>query len=316
MAGMTQTAVTTRSIAVLGLGPMGAALASALAAGGHRVTAWNRTPRTLAEHGLDGVARLELVDDPTAAVAGADVVLISVRDHTASRGLVAAIAPMAGDAVVVNTSTGSPAESVESARRASELGLRYVTATVMVPTPMVGTEHCLVLYAGEPDDVAPAVAALAPLGGSADETGTDHAVPPALDLAMLDIYFAGMYAFLHSTALVCRHGVDPTRYLPYAEAIIETLRGSLPGLATSVTERRYATGEARLDMCLAFLQHIVTSSDESGLPSGLPALIRDASARAMQRHPADTDWDVVAEELLPQLPARSPASPGRIGGAR
>lgn len=295
---MTQTAVTTRSVAVLGLGPMGAALARALAAGGHRVAAWNRTPRTLAEHGLDGAARLEIVGDPTAAVAGADVVVVSVRDHTASRDLVAAIAPTAGDVVVVNTSTGSPAESVESARQASELGVRYVTGTVMVPTPMVGTEHCLVLYAGESDDVAASVAALTPLGGSADETGTDHAVPPALDLAMLDVYFAGMYAFLHSTALVGRHGVEPARYLPYAEAIIETLKGSLPGLATSMTERSYASGAARLDMCLAFLQHIVTSSDESGVPSALPALIRDASARAMQRHPADTDWDVVAEELL------------------
>lgn len=295
---MTQTADSTQSIAVLGLGPMGAALARALAVGGHQVTAWNRTPRSLAEHGLDGVANLSLVEDPTAAVAGSDVVVLSVRDHTVSRALVAAIAPTLASAVVVNTSTGSPAETVESARLAAELGIRYVTCTVMVPTPMVGTEQCLVLYAGEPDDVVAATAALTPLGGEADETGTDHAVPPALDLAMLDVYFAGMYAFLHSTALVGKHAIEPARYLPYAEAIIDTLKGSLAGLASSMTDRSYRTGEARLDMCLAFLEHIVASSDEVGVPSALPALVRDASLRAMKRYPADTDWDVVAEELL------------------
>ncbi|GAB2623684.1 NAD(P)-binding domain-containing protein [Pseudactinotalea suaedae] len=295
---MTSTPVTTTSIAVLGLGPMGAALTRALASGGHRLTAWNRTARTLTEHGLDGGGDVALVGNPEAAVAGAEVVVVCVRDHTASRELVAAVAPLLGDAVLVNVSTGSPEEAAESARQAAALGVRYVTGAVMVPTPMVGTDECLVLYAGAPNDVATATAALAPLGGVADDVGTDHAVPPVLDLAMLDIYFAGMYAFLHATALAGRYGVDPARFLPYAEGVTDTLRGSLPGLSASMTDRTYRTGEARLDMCLAFLEHIVTASAESGVPSALPALIRDASARALRQHPADTDWDVVAEELL------------------
>lgn len=296
---MTSTATTTSTVAVLGLGPMGAAIATVLASE-HRVTAWNRTVRSLADHGLDGVAHLDLAEDPVAAAAGADVVVVCVRDHTVSRELVARIAPALADAVLVNVSTGTPDEAAESARQAAALGIRYVTGAVMVPTPMVGTGQCLVLYAGEPDDLAVATAALAPLGGVADRTGADHAVPPALDLAMLDVYFAGMYAFLHSAALAGRHGIEPARYLPYAEGIVDTLRGTLPGLATAIAEREYRTGEARLDMCLAFLEHIVTSSDEVGVPSALPRLVRDASLRAQQRFPAETDWDVVAEELLPQ----------------
>lgn len=84
--------------------------------------------------------------------------------------------------------------------------------------------------------------------------------------------------------------------------IVDTLRSSLPGLAAAATERTYRTGEARLDMCLAFLERIVTSSDDAGVPSAAPALIRDASARALAHHPAETDWDVVAEELLTSEP--------------
>ena len=48
------------TIAVLGLGAMGAAIARAAAAMGNRVLAWNRTPRSLEEFGLDGAGDIEL----------------------------------------------------------------------------------------------------------------------------------------------------------------------------------------------------------------------------------------------------------------
>lgn len=285
-------------IAALGLGPMGAAITRALAVAGHDVAAWNRTPRSLDALGLDGLERVRLATSPDEAIADADLVVICVRDHTASADLVEQVAAATNHPVVVNLSTGTPSEATRSAEHAHGLGLRYVTGAVMVPTPMVGTEQCFVLCAGVPDDLDAAAPLLAAMGGTSDLVGEDHAVPPALDLAMLDVYFAGMYAFLHSAAMVGAHGIDPARYLPYAEGIVATLGGSLPDLATAIERRTYDGGEARLDMCLAFLDHIVATSEEVGIEPGLAAVVRDASAAAMARWPADTDWDVVAEDLL------------------
>ena len=283
-------------VAVLGLGPMGSAIARSLAAAGAPVRAWNRSPRSLDDLGAAG--RVEILESTTEAVAGARLVVVCVRDHRASRAVIEAAAPSIGDAVVVNASTGTPADALASAEHASALGLRYVTAAVMVPTPMVGTDQCFVLYAGAADDIGEAVALQEALGGIVDVVGDDHAVPPALDLAMLDVYFAGMYAFLHSAALAAAHGIEPARYLPYAEGIVDTLRGTLPDLTTAIERRTYDGGEARLDMCLSFLEHIAATSTEVGLEPGLAAMVRDASARAMTRWPGDTDWDVVAEELF------------------
>ncbi len=297
------TSSTSDTIAVLGLGPMGSAIARAIADSGGHVRAWNRTPRTFET--VPAAGTIEIVDSPALAVESAELVLICVRDHAASREVVEALAGAVGDAVVVNASTGTPIETVESAERAAQLGLRYVTAAVMVPTSMIGTEHSFVLYAGRDEDIGVTDRLQAALGGVSDVVGNDHAVPPALDLAMLDIYFAGMYAFLHSAALVGAHGIDATRYLPYAEGIVETLRGTLPGLTTAIEGRSYDGGEARLDMCLAFLDHIVTTSTDVGLDPGLARLVRDASSRAMTRWPADTDWDVVAEEMLSSISRRS-----------
>ncbi len=287
------------TVAILGLGPMGVAIARCVAAAGHRVVVWNRTARPLTHYGLDTAGDVEMATSAPAAAGGADVVVICVRDHEASRDLVEQIASTAADAVVINVSTGTPVETVESAGRARALGLRYVTGAVMVPTPMVGGDQCLILYAGSADAVHMTEPLRLALGGTSDVVGEDHAVPPALDLAMLDVYFAGMYAFLHSAALASAHGIEPSRYLSYAEGIVDTLRGTLPGLTEAIQRRAYDSGEARLDMCLAFLEHIVTTSSDAGIDPGIAALVRDASAQAMSRWPGSTDWDVVAEDLLP-----------------
>lgn len=292
---------TSEPIAVLGLGPMGTAIARSLSGAGEFVRAWNRTPRRL--DGVDAAGRLEVVESPAEAVASARLIVICVRDHEASRAVIEAVAPAVGDAVVVNASTGTPAEAVESARRAAELGLRYVTAAIMVPTSMIGTEACSVLYAGASEDLRATQPLQRALGGATDVVGDDHAVPPALDLAMLDVYFAGMYAFFHAAALAAAHGIEPARFLPYAEGIADTLRGSLADLTSAIERRSYDGGDARLDMCLSFLDHVVTTSDGVGLDRGLAGMVRDASARAMAHWPGATDWDVVAEDFLGR-PAR------------
>ena len=286
------------TIAVLGLGAMGAAIARAAAAMGNRVLAWNRTPRSLEEFGLDGAGDIELADSPIVSVDDADLIVVCVRNHDASRAVLDQISTALAGRVVVNVSTGTPAETVASAEHAAQLGVRYVTGAVMVPTPMVGTEQSLVIYAGSPTDIADAEPLFDAMQGTSDVVGDDHAVPPALDLAMLDIYFAGMYAHLHATALANVHGIEPARFLPYAGGIVETLGASLPGLTTAVEKRSYDSGEARLDMCLSFLEHIVATSREAGIDPGLAEVVRSASARALTSWPGSTDWDVVGDEFL------------------
>ncbi|PWN01242.1 NAD(P)-dependent oxidoreductase [Nocardioides silvaticus] len=290
-----RTTSSVRRVAVLGLGAMGIALARALAAAGHEVTAWNRSPKDPVALGFDtvGIRVAAAVED---AVAEAEAVLVCVRDHHASRDVLATIASqIEGDVPVVNLSSGTSDQAVASAAAAADLA--YVTGAIMVPTPLVGTEDNLVLVAGPAGAVRSAVPVLEGLGGTIDVLGEDHALPPVLDMAMLDMYFAGMYAFLHSAALVRRHGIEPTAYLPYARGLHATLGVELDGLAASFENGTYDGGQASLEMCLSFLEHIVATSEDAGVDPALPLLVRDATRRALATSTGDTDWDVVAEGL-------------------
>ncbi|UYN84457.1 MAG: NAD(P)-dependent oxidoreductase [Microcella sp.] len=300
---------TPRTIAVLGLGPMGAAIAAAADTRGYRVVAWNRRPKTLGDIGFEHDTAVTLASTPRDAASDADLVVVCVRNHDASRLLLDQIAPESRGRIVVNVSTGTPGEAADSASHAAQLGVRYVTGAIMVPTPMVGTDDCFVIYAGASEDLAEASYFFDVMNGTSDVVGDDHAVPPALDLAMLDIYFSGMYAHLHATALARAHGIEASRFLPYAQGIADTLRGSLPDLTTAMERRRYDAGEASLEMCLSFLEHIVESSRDAGIDPGIAELVRTASARAMQRWPGNTDWDVVAEHFLAPPHATSERAP-------
>lgn len=286
-----------RRVAVLGLGPMGAALARTLARAGHTVVTHNRSPKDLAVLDLPFVT---FEADPADAARTAEVVVVCVRDHAASRDLVERIAPALAPGVpVVNLSSGTSEQAAASARAADALGVAYVTGAIMVPTPLVGTEHNLVLVAGAATARRAALPVLADLGGTIDDLGDDHALPPVLDMAMLDLFFVGMYAFLHSAALARSHGIEPTRYLPYAEGLVSTLATELPGLAQAFEDRTYQRGQANLAMCLSFLDHIVETSQAAGTDPTLPRLVRDATRRTLERHPDHLDWEVVVEDLAP-----------------
>lgn len=104
-------------IAVLGLGRMGQALAGRLIEAGHEVTVWNRSPQRADELRRSGAT---LAASPVEAIEPAQVVLTSLADDEAVRAVAfgeQGIERAIGSRVYADTSTVSPALSMELARR-------------------------------------------------------------------------------------------------------------------------------------------------------------------------------------------------------
>ncbi|WP_189298974.1 NAD(P)-dependent oxidoreductase, partial [Streptomyces albospinus] len=122
----------TPSVAVLGTGIMGAAMARNLARAGLDVRAWNRTRAKAEPLAADGA---RVTDTPAEAVDGADVVLTMLLDGPAVldalRGAASRLAP---GTLWLQMSTVGPEALVPLARFAAEHDLRFVDA------PVVGTK--------------------------------------------------------------------------------------------------------------------------------------------------------------------------------
>ncbi|MER8035505.1 nuclear transport factor 2 family protein [Streptomyces hydrogenans] len=164
------------TIAVLGLGRMGAAMAARLAAQGWDVVGWTRSGRVFGaadttdpadtgaadtadtggvgddgrSRGIEGAVRT--VGDPKDAVARADVVILALFDGPACREVLGRVRDvLRPDAVVVNTCTVAPAEADELARL---LGPSYVHAPVLGSVPAVAAGTLGILAASGHDGAA------------------------------------------------------------------------------------------------------------------------------------------------------------------
>lgn len=273
-------------VTVLGLGPMGAALARTLRAADLPTTVWNRTPERsepLRELGARVAA------EPAAAVRDSELIVVCLRDHAATREVIGGIEPgvLAGR-TVVNLSSATPTEARTTAGWAAERGLNWLSGAIMVPTPLIGSPEALVLYAGDRALFDRHAATLRVLAGRSEHVGTDHAGASLLDTAMLEVFFAGLTAFLHAAAVTGAHGVGARSFLPYALRAWEIVPASLEGLAADVDAGRYPGTEDNLAMELAAFEHMVATSDEAGLDGRLPRVFRDLAAAAVEAgHGAD-----------------------------
>ncbi|MFF7789915.1 nuclear transport factor 2 family protein [Streptomyces sp. NPDC007991] len=124
-----------RTIAVLGLGRMGAAIATRLANHHGDVVGWTRSGHS--------TGAVETTGDPNEAVAKADIVLLALFDGPACRQVVDRVRDsLRTDTIVLNTSTIAPAEASALAR---QLGRSYVHAPLLgsVPAAAAGTLQIL-----------------------------------------------------------------------------------------------------------------------------------------------------------------------------
>ncbi|WP_327260396.1 nuclear transport factor 2 family protein [Streptomyces sp. NBC_01232] len=137
MGGMTSTPHT---IAVLGLGRMGGAIATRLAGHDLDVIGWTRSGRP--------AGAVTTSSDPNEAVAKADLVLLALFDGPACRHVLDGVrASLRPGTIVVNTGTIAPVEAATLARR---FGPAYVHAPLLGSVPAAGAGALQILAAADP----------------------------------------------------------------------------------------------------------------------------------------------------------------------
>ena len=285
----------TPAVAVLGQGPMGAALTHALLNANVPTVVWNRSRHRAAPQAAAGA---RIAPTAEAAVRDADLVLSVLRDGHATR---AVLEPIPEDAfranTIVNFATSTPHAAREDSTWAAERGMLWLSGAIMVPTPLVGLPGSLFLYSGERKLFDMHAEVLTVLGGDARHVGADHGLASLLDTGMLELFFAGMTGFLHATAMVTAQGMKATDFLPFAEAMVNILPASLAGLARDVDAGTYPGTEDNLAMELAGLGHIVDTSDDIGLDGRLPRIMRDLAAAAVDSGHGGDSWSRIIEQL-------------------
>ncbi|MBB6625741.1 NAD(P)-dependent oxidoreductase [Nocardioides sp. KIGAM211] len=201
--------MTNPTVAVLGLGTMGAAMARNIAAAGMDVRVWNRSPER-AEPLADVATVAGSVRE---AVTGADVVLTMLYDERATAETMGdARGAFAADAVWLQQATVGIDGADRLGALAEELGLVHVDAPVL-GTKKPAEDGALVVLASGPEDAEERLAPVLEAIGSRTMWVGEAGAGQRLKLAANAWVFTVLEGVAESLALTRDLGLDPHLFL-------------------------------------------------------------------------------------------------------
>lgn len=252
------------NVTVLGLGPMGRALAGALLNAGFRTTVWNRTAARAAPLRARGALA---ADDAAAAVAAADLTLVNVVDHTAVDAILGAAGSAVAGRTIVGLSSDTPERTRRTAALVADLGGRYLDGAIMTPTTTIGTPDAVVLFAG-PRELYDAGAEVFTALGTPTWLGAGYDRAAAYDMALLDLFWTSVSGFLHAVGMAKAHGIDAAELLPHALGIADILTPVFTEIVERAETGEHGDADATVASAAASLQHLIAASQDVNMDSG------------------------------------------------
>ncbi|MER7946438.1 NAD(P)-binding domain-containing protein [Streptomyces sp. NPDC096079] len=275
------------SVTVLGLGPMGRALAGAFLDAGVRTTVWNRTP------GKEGdlVARgavLAASAEEAAAASPLTVICLVNYDATDSVLRQPAVADALKGRTVVNLSADTPERARDTGRWAAEHGVGYLDGAIMTPTPTIGTPAGVFLHSGPEPLYGEHRRVLDALGGTHTHLGEDVGRAAAYDVALLDIFWTSMAGYVHALAVARAEGISARELAPFAQGIGAILPPLFQEWAEDVDGGSYSGEGNPLTSAVSTMGHVVHASEAHGIDASVMRAAEALARRAVDRgHGAD-----------------------------
>ena len=194
------------TVALLGLGAMGARMAARALDAGHTLTVWNRTPSRADALVASGAT---LASSPREAASGAEVVVAVVRDDEASRevwtGPDGAAAGLSPEAIAVEASTLTPGYVREWAEGVG--AARALDAPVVGSRPQAEAAALVALVGGAPEALETARPVLETWSKAVRHAGGTGA-GATLKLAVNALFAIQAAAFAETLGSLRASGVD------------------------------------------------------------------------------------------------------------
>ncbi|SFQ45829.1 NAD(P)-binding domain-containing protein [Actinomadura madurae] len=284
------------AVTVLGLGPMGRALAGAFLDAGVPTTVWNRTPgkdRDLVER---GATRAE---SPEAAVAASGVTVVCVVNGDAVDAIVrrAAVTTALKGRALVNLTADTPDRARSTAAWAAEHGIGYLDGAIMTPTTTIGTPDAVFLHSG-PDELYRAHRpVLDALGGGHTHLGEDIGRAAAYDVALLDIFWTAMAGYAHALALAGAEGIGARELAPFAKGIGAILPPIFEQTAEDVAGGGFSGEGNPITSAASSMAHIIETSEAHGIDARMMRAADEMARRVIERGHGTSGFIRIVESM-------------------
>ncbi|MBT8437844.1 MAG: NAD(P)-binding domain-containing protein [Gammaproteobacteria bacterium] len=279
------------NITFVGLGLMGAAIALRAQQDDQDMTVWNRSPEKMQPFVERGAQSANSIQD---AVASSPILVICIEDYGITRAIldVDEVRSALQDRIVIQLSTGTPRDAVESETWFRSQGARYIDGAILGGPGNLNTENARILFAGPEDAFAEAEESLKSLCYNIQYVGDNIRAAAALDLGWLCRHY-GMFLGMGHAAVLCES----------EEVGLDLLAGVIPEseyahhYIQKVADGNYTDTTATLDTWATAFESISRQAMDAGINDELPQLMSSLFDRARKAGLGDEDITALVKVL-------------------
>ncbi|MET3183714.1 UNVERIFIED_ORG: 3-hydroxyisobutyrate dehydrogenase-like beta-hydroxyacid dehydrogenase [Variovorax guangxiensis] len=264
-------------VSLIGLGPMGIALARALQPR-YTLTLWNRTAERAKPLLNQGTL---LAADARSAVEASPIVLMCVADYAAARSILAmpGVAAALRGKVLVQLSTGTPQDAREAWAAAD--GVAYLDGALLATPGQIGRPDTPLFISGEERALAACRPVLETIAGNLMYMGEAIGNAAAWDLATLSCMFGAMSGFFHGARICESEGLGVGEFGRMIGAISPVLGEMIRAEGDAIEAGRYGEPESSMATCAGSGRLFVKQAREAELDASFPDFLAGMFDRAL-----------------------------------
>ena len=281
-------------VGFIGLGNMGSAIARNLINAGHSLTVCNRTRSRCDAFKPLGAA---IAESPSAAVAGAEVLITMLADDRAVEDVIfapgKALEALPAGAVHISMSTISVALSRRLAEAHGKKQQHYLAAPVFGRPDAAAAAKLFVVAAGTTKQVERCRPIFDAIGQKTFHPSEDAPAANAIKLSGNFLITAVIESLAESFAFVRKLDIEPSAFL-------EVLTNSLFSAPIYRTYGSMIAADkfepAGFKMPLGFKDNrlLLEAAEQAGVPMPMANLVRDRFVTALAQGMAESDWAAIA----------------------
>src|SRR5437763_9507170 len=281
-------------VGIIGLGHMGAGMATSLLRAGHDTTVYNRTPskvQALVEQGAHAAARV-------ADACRGDAVVTMLADDGAVEAVVfgekGVIGSLGKGAIHISMSTISVALSESLAAAHVNAGQRCVAAPVFGRPEAAASAKLFIVVAGAPDAVDTCTPLFEATGQKTFRFGEN---PPSANLVKISGNFmiSSTIEMLGETlALVAKGGLDKHQYLDFLTSSLFTAP-IYKTYGTIIADKKFKPAGFAAPLGLKDARLALAAGEALRVPLPLANLVRDRFLRLLARGDETIDWSAISQ---------------------
>lgn len=279
-------------VTVLGLGPMGSALAGTFLDAGHPTTVWNRTESKAAPLVERGARHTTSAAE---AVAASELVVVNVMNYAAVRAIVEPIAADLRGRTLINLTADLTDRARAMAEWAAGHGINYLDGAIMTPTNTIGGDQAVFIYSGDEELYQRWQPTMASLGGTGTYLGSDYGRAAAYDAALLDFFWTSMNGLMHAFALARKEGVSATELTPFAQGIGQLTAALVPELASRADGGNFPGEGSLIESNADSMGHLIEASEARGIDASVMRAAKAIADRAVAEGHGKEDFARVVD---------------------